>query len=215
MKNMSTRKRRRIQKYTRKNYVSDLKNYYPSCKHDNGQINNIYEGHKITYGEMTYEGMKGLFSRIRQLNPGINMFFDIGCGRGKLCLFLASSPKIKKTVGVELVKERYDDAVMLKNRLVEDYANKAQFIHANIFDVNLTQLLPQNPNVFLWFSNLCFEQNITDDVFIKFAQQLPSGTIICCSKQPGIENTKLSFIESIVVEMSWTKTSNVYIYSIV
>jgi hydroxymethylpyrimidine pyrophosphatase-like HAD family hydrolase len=211
---MQTRKRHRRARVTRKNYLGDLRTNYPSCKHDCGHIAHNYDGHKITYGEMNYEGMQKLYSYAQKLNPHINTFIDIGSGRGKLCLYLASARKIKKAIGLELVKERHDDAVILKDKLAQEFANKVKFINANILDVSIRDELLPNSEVFVWFSNLCFDQSITDQIFQKLTEELPDNSVVCCSKKPMSENENFQFIDSISIEMSWTKLSTVYVYKI-
>jgi hypothetical protein len=219
---MNTRRRRSRARVTRKAFINALKKKYPECKHDESGQHELYEGHKITYGEMDYEGLVRLFKHVRGLNNGINTFIDVGSGRGKLCLYMTSVAKIKKTIGIELVKARHEDAVCLQNKVPGDYAKNAKFINASVFDVDLESELPEDPCVFVWFSNLCFEQNTTNDIFDKLANELPVGSIICCSKIYSTDSkiysadnkTSLKFVESITIEMSWSKNSNVYIYKI-
>lgn len=200
---------------TRKNFVSKLKSLYPSCKHDSIQDSSTsYDGHNTTYGEMNYDGMKYLYTYVQTINPEINTFIDIGSGRGKLCLYLASLQKIKKCIGIELVKTRYDDAIELKSRLSPLFANKVEFICEDIFNIDLSERSGTDAKVFVWFSNLCFKQETVDDVFEKIVNELPKGSILCCSKKTSYENPRITFIESVPIEMSWNKASNVHIYQI-
>jgi len=167
---------------------------------------------------MDYEGISRLFKHIQKINPMINTFIDVGSGRGKLCLYMASVAKIKKTIGIELVKARHNDALCLQEKMPGEYAKNVKFINADVCKLNLAEELPEDPRVFVWFSNLCFEQNTTNDIFDKLANELPVGSIICCSKiystGDKTDKTSLQFIESIPIEMSWSKTSNVHIYVI-
>lgn len=211
---MNTRRKRSSYRTTRKNYISELKNIYPSCKHDNGCNADQYSGEKITYGEMDYDGINKLYNHIQKLNSKTNTFIDIGSGRGKLCLFMSSSRKIKRSIGIELVKERCEDALILKSKLPPEYSDKVTFVCSNIFDASIEKDLPTGATVFVWFSNLCFEQHTINDVFEKLINELPNGSIICCSKRPQTDNAALTFIKNVQIDMSWSKNSNVYIYSI-
>ena len=127
---------------------------------------------------------------------------------------MASIGKIKKSIGVELVKERVDDALELKQKLPLEYSNKVMFINSNIFDIKFNSIVNNNSQVFVWFSNLCFEQKTTDDIFKKLTEELPSNSIICCSKKILNDISRLTFIESLPIEMSWDKGSSVFIYKI-
>ena len=223
----STTRRRgnRRPRMTRKRFVTKLKELYPACKHDGvGIQREVYNEHNITYGEMDYKGMEKLYKHVKKINPDINTFLDIGSGRGKLCLYLLGLPKIQKCIGVELVKERYEDALQLKTQLPEEYVDKVEFIHANILDVPLNKYFNDQTKLFVWFSNLCFAQHVTDDIFKKLGTELPVGTIICCSKKtsnnlnltpnPNLETslTSFTYLGSVQIEMSWSGNSTVYIY---
>ena len=116
--------------------------------------------------------------------------------------------KIKNVLGVELVKQRHDDAEILKSELKFEYADKVNLLNKNIFDIDFEEY--KNKQIFIWFSNLCFDQTGIDEVFKKLKNTLPSGTIICCSKKP-LENFG-EFLNIFQVPMSWNKESNVYIY---
>jgi len=208
---MSTRRNRRnSHKGTKKHYIIKLQKLYPNCKFDrNVEDISLYNGNNITYGEMEYEGIQKLYTFItKNYNPKINCFMDLGSGRGKLCIYMAAQPKIKHVLGVELVKQRHDDAEILKSEFTFEYADKVKLLHKNIFDVDFEEY--KNNQIFIWFSNLCFDQTGIINVFQKIQRDLPSGTIICCSKKP--EEIFGEFLHTIQAPMSWNKESNVYIY---
>ena len=205
----TTKKNRRSQRGTRKNYIYRLKKLYPSCKHDHINDNDLYNDHKTTYGEMEYDGIHKLYQFItKNYNSQIDCFIDVGSGRGKLCMYMASQPKIKDVLGVELVRQRHNDAENLKSELNFEFANKVELINKNIFETNFENY--KDNQIFIWFSNLCFDQDGTNDIFSKLQKELPKGTILCCSKQPLPTIGEL--LNKIKIPMSWIKESNVYIY---
>jgi 16S rRNA A1518/A1519 N6-dimethyltransferase RsmA/KsgA/DIM1 with predicted DNA glycosylase/AP lyase activity len=159
---------------------------------------------------MEYDGIEQLYTRLLKTNANIDCFIDIGSGRGKLCFYMAAKPKIKHVLGVELVEERHNDATILKSELKTEYSKKVELFNSNIFDIDLTKHPGKTP--FIWFSNLCFDQSITDKIFDKLTTELPEGSFICCSKNP--ENTNMKKLDQIQIPMSWSTTSNVYIYQI-
>lgn len=199
---------------TRKNYLGKLMKLYPLCKHDSckAKTQKKYDGHKTTYGEMDYNGIKKLYSIAKSMNKKINTFIDVGSGRGKLCFYMASDDKIKKSIGIELVKDRHKDALALQKKLAKEYSGKVELINSDIFKVDLESKLPEEPQVFVWFSNLCFDQNITDDIFSKLEKELPIGSIICCSNRCEAGGKSMKFVKSAPIDMSWNKGSNVYLY---
>lgn len=211
-KQSSTKRNIKTAKQTE--YLNKLKTLYPFCKHDNtGEDKSLYAQHKITYGEMSYEGIELLYQYVLtncfHILP--HCFIDIGSGRGKLCLYMAEKSNIEQVVGIELVKSRYDDAIKLKEDLKTDsYTKKVEFYNSNIFDLSLRKIIGTSP-IFIWFSNLCFESSNTDAIFNKIVDELPLGSIICCSKIPT-NNENCVLKNTIVIPMSWSNNSNVYVY---
>ena len=198
-----------------KEFIQKLKDIYPNCKHDDNVDCSNYSNHygqKVTYGEMEYDGIEKLYSIIeKKYNPNMDCFMDIGSGRGKLCMYMSAQPNIDKVFGIEIVEERHNDANRLKNKLNSEFTNKIELLNMDIFEMNLRE--HSGKNNFIWFSNLCFDQNIIDNIFEKIKNELPEGSIICCSKKPDNE-IGLNYLESIEIPMSWSKESIVYIYKL-
>jgi 16S rRNA A1518/A1519 N6-dimethyltransferase RsmA/KsgA/DIM1 with predicted DNA glycosylase/AP lyase activity len=158
---------------------------------------------------MEYDGIHQLYNYVKKhYNPNINCFIDIGSGRGKLCMYMASQPKIKKVLGVEIVKERHNDAEYIKSQLNYDYSQKVILLNKDILTIDFEAY--KNSQILIWFSNLCFEVSTIDIVFNKIKNELPKGTIVCCSKNPT--TFKADYLNVITIPMSWNKLSNVYIY---
>jgi len=214
----TTAHKRRPIRGTRRRYVNDiqyiqqLKRLYPSCVHDTNKdkLCTKYNGHTITYGEMTYEGLEVLYTHILQyVKP--SYFLDVGSGRGKLCLYMASKPNIIKSYGIELVADRVRDANRLKRTLAASpLAKKCDFINANIFDISISDKI--TGQAFVWFSNLCFEPSTTAQIYSKLVDELPVGSVICSSKIPETPPSALRSLGSIQVAMSWNAGSNVFMY---
>lgn len=201
-------------------YIESLKKWYPFCKKDETDCSQDYPEHKITYGEMTYEGIEKLYTYVTTLpeSSQYHGFLDIGSGRGKLCLYMSAKPNIDPSVGIELVKVRYDESLILQSRLERispKIARKVRFIHSDIFDVDLHEIFPKlDQPIFIWMSNLCFEKEITREILNKIVNELPSRTVICFSKEPDETPEQLEKITVLQIPMSWNDTSNVNIYRI-
>jgi len=181
-------------KNSRSHYLSLLKSIYPKSKYDSGKIDySIYKNHSITYGEIEYDGIETLYNRINSKGE-CNSFIDIGSGRGKMCMYMAAKPKIHRVIGIELIKERHEDAQVLKSKL-KKFSNKVELINKSIFDVHLKI---DSGIVFVWINNLCFENSMNNDLFKKLKNELPKGSYVCCTKQLS-EN----LLETIELPMSW------------
>jgi hypothetical protein len=197
------------------NYHNKLKKLYPNIVRDSV----IQSDRNFTYGEMTYEGIETLNNI---LNIAFNCFIDIGSGRGKLPLWYAGLSGVKKTIGIEIVEERHNDALKLKSDLDEfnDITSKVDLICDDIFNIDLSYLHDSDLKILIWISNLCFSQELTDRIFNKLVIELPSGTIIACSKEvslslPKIQKYYINNNNIIDIKMTWSDKSQVYLYSIV
>jgi hypothetical protein len=193
---------------TRKNYHIKLKKIYPKCSYDISNNHDKYENANITYGEMNYEGMDKLKHYFKKNKKTYNNFIDIGSGRGKLCFYMINEPRIKTVIGVEIVKERHDDAIKIQENLQSKLANRVILLNDNVCNIDLSKFFDRS--VFVWWSNLCFEQQNTNIIFQKLKNELPSQSIICCSKPIATEI--MNYSDKISVPMSWCNESTVYIY---
>jgi len=193
------------------NYESTLKQLYPKAEHDKKNQTD-YKNFRITYGELEYDGCDTIVSYISKYN--FDMFIDIGCGNGKLCFYMKKYPNIQRSIGIEIVKDRYLRALDLQEKLKNfSQSSNITFINDDFKKFDTTLLLNNIP--FVWISNLCFEQETTNDIFNIIVNKFPIGTIIACSKIHKIVNPKIIFLDTIKAHMSWSKDSDVYIYKLV
>lgn len=193
-------------------YVSKLKELYPQCVHDKtSQDKYNKQGHSTTYGEMEYDGFDKIMQFFSKERP--DAFLDIGCGRGKLCLYANNFPNIQKSIGIEIVRDRYLDALNLLENVQEyPYSTNINFINDDFRNFDVSQIYDHKP--FVWISNLCFNQQTTNDIFNIILDKFPTGTVIGCSKQHTLSHPKLMSLGTVNIEMSWSK-SNVHCYKII
>jgi hypothetical protein len=199
-------------------YFNRLKELYPNCVKKSTESNDSTQ----TYGEMEYDGVLSLNKQINPSNT-IKYFLDIGSGRGKLPCWFGGIDGIIKSIGIEIVEQRCLDANELKSNLGKDFPvqiKKVQLVCGSVENYNLGELIESNPNTLVWISNLCFGPELTEKVFTQILNQMPQGTIICCSRKPSDSidsNTtnKLVYKSQIQIQMSWwDKLSDVFVYNI-
>lgn len=206
-------------------YITELKKLYPECVHDGKNLIEAEKYHKsgyaTTYGEMDYPAIEK-YNSLFNKEGNIDYFIDFGSGRGKLPLFMADKVK-KRSIGIELVTERHNDAVKLKNDLSKNFSEitkNVELINDDMFEyLKSIEKSSFGSPVLIWISNLCFGEDITARLFNKLIEKLPSGSIIGSSKIPnnipnGLEPVNLEDGNKITVQMSWSKNSNIYIYKI-
>ena len=163
--------------------------------------------YNTTYGEMEYEGIEKLYNHLLQTNKQINCFMDLGSGRGKLCMYMSAQQDIQKVIGIELVKERHDDAIAMKNKLTE-ISDKVDLFNNDIFKISLIPYAKYNN--FIWISSLCFSEKIVNNIFKKIKRELNTGTIVCCSKIPTIKIGEL--IDTVIIPQTWNSEHEVSIF---
>jgi hypothetical protein len=163
------------------------------------------------------------FNELFNSRGEMKYFIDFGSGRGKLPLFMAD--KVNKSIGIELVTERNEYGIKLKNDLSNEFSSitcKVELIAGDMFEYlnNINKLTFDSP-VLIWISNLCFDEELTTKLFNELVNKMPSGTIIGSSKIPDlipkgiIPIVKEGIIDNkVVVPMSWSKSSNIFIYQI-
>jgi hypothetical protein len=202
-------------------YLSELKKLYPECQHDK-TVKELeqYKKYATTYGEMEYESIEKINSLLNSTGQ-FKYFIDFGSGRGKLPLFMGL--KVDKSIGIELVKERADDADQLLNKLKDKFpeiTSKVTLISGDMFKY-LDTVKPTDftSKVLIWISNLCFGEEITSQLFQKLVEKMPSGSVIMCSKIPDKIPERMSPLtilktNTIEIPMSWSKSSVIHLYKI-
>jgi len=205
-------------------YIIELKKLYPECLHDETTIKDgdkyYKDGYATTYGEMNYEGIELLNNKLNFDNK-IKYFIDFGSGRGKLPLYMANF--VYNSIGIELVVERHNDAIKLKNILSKNFekiTDKVELINCDMFKyLECVKKNNFNGGVLIWISNLCFSQELTKKLFDELVIHMPKHTIIASSKIPNILPIEIEPIlfnntNKLDLSMSWSKNSQIFLYKI-
>jgi hypothetical protein len=189
-----------------------LQKIYTDVKRDTTPLHDKYPLHQITYGEMNYDGIEHFLTLLNSENK-LTYVMDIGSGRGKICIYVALHPDIKQSIGVEIVKERHDDAIALLEQFKKEIPiENVNLINDDILRLNLKVLVPAP--ALIWWSNLCFSQELIDKITLKLVDELPKGSIIVCSKDLTA-NPKIEKMDKKVIPMSWNATHEVFVNRII
>ena len=174
-------------------------NFNTSMKYE---CSKVISGHFImSYYEMTYGEIldtKYLYQIIQNHNPYLckNLhFYDLGSGYGNIVLQFRNH--FKKTIGVELVKERHDIAEKKNNYL------NVIFIHNNFFHIYL-----QNPCVVL-VNNLCLGKGTNKRLGMKLLKELTNNDVLILTKK--ISTLEKYYIDQFLITCSWGE-SEIYVY---
>ena len=93
------------------NFFSYIENLYNDIPNINGIYHNEYN---TVYGELNLDEIDKLFKIIEIKNNDI--FYDLGCGSGKINLYIALKYNIK-SIGIEIIEKRFQVAKSIKKKV--------------------------------------------------------------------------------------------------
>ena len=70
--------------------------------------------YRDVYGEITKVGGDGIVNHFKEHFNEDTVFYDLGCGTGKLVAHIGLQYNVKKSCGIELSKERMTCAKLIK-----------------------------------------------------------------------------------------------------
>lgn len=165
-------------------------------------------GSDDTYGEITYEGVKGLIEDLKLTKDDV--FYDLGCGIGKMVAQVYLESPVKKSVGIELSRKRSELAKKLRERLAKDgkleHKRALNFRRADISKVNISDA------TVIYFASTTFPTEFMKKMTEKFASLKPGVRIATLQSLPSHE--KVKFVKELVLPMTWSDRSAVYIYQV-
>jgi len=161
-----------------------------------------------TYGEITYESVNKLLKKFDLTKKDV--FYDLGCGIGKMVVQIYLNSPAKKCVGIELSKTRYDEAKKvqeaLKNKHLLKKKQKLIFQEKDILKANLSDA------TVVYMGSTCFSHELMEKLMKKLAK-LKKGLRVA-TLQPFPENNDFTLIETMQLPMSWSNHSSVYLYEL-
>lgn len=155
------------------------------------------------YGEITRGGVENIiFNFTQQFTNSRTVFYDLGCGMGKMVMHVAVACPIHKAVGVEYIPERY----LIANRESEKYNYRTQqpieFVNGNLTDTSF-----EEPAV-VYIDNT---SPVMRDLSISVYERLPAGSLflsrnLVALRQLGIHEEA----ESILAPTTYKKDYKVW-----
>ena len=172
------------------------------------KINNLYNNteniygiyHKkynTTYGELELTEISKIFKHLK-LNSS-DVFYDLGCGSGKINFYVAEKYNIK-SIGIEIIEKRYKVAESIRKKIKN---NKLFYIYNDIFNVDLS-----NGTIFYTY-NLTWGNEVNNNIIKKIRNTAKKCKYIISS----IILPSCKLYKSIDVKFS-SHSSNIYIYTL-
>lgn len=164
-------------------------------------------GGNATYGEITFSGVKTLIKELHL--TAADVFYDLGCGVGKMVVQVYLDSPVKKAIGIELSSKRHSDAQRVKDLLLETEVLEAgrvlDFHHADILNVNLSDA------TVLYLASTCFSDEFMRKLTNKFAKEIPK-TIRIITLRPLPDNDTFILVKTYDLPMTWSEHSAAYLY---
>lgn len=189
-------------------YKDDI--YLYNLFHDiNGFVMKSHDKYNLTYGEITPNAIQNMKKYLETQNIKPDIFIDLGCGAGK-SLVMAKYKGFKECYGIELVRERYNEAIKLYNRLDDNYKKSIYIYNDDLFNIKDIIQIDKNRHYTIFISNLLFSTELNNKIWKYLNDIMPNGTIVIVSKFfTGIDSS-----DNINTPMSWSDKSKCYIYKI-
>ena len=90
-----------------------------------------------TYGEITVAGVDIILKTFNDYFNKDTVFYDLGCGMGKMVFHIGIKTNIKKLCGIEYSKERYQACIDIQQQDCSNL-NNIHFINESFFDVDIS-----------------------------------------------------------------------------
>jgi SAM-dependent methyltransferase len=141
------------------------------------------------YGEVTKYSTNAIVNNFKKYFNQDTVFYDLGCGLGKMVLHVALQYKPKKSCGIELSKERIKCANYLKEKYCKDN-NTISFVEGDFFNNDFSDA------TVVYVDNAVMSNEVTK----KIIDILPKGCLFISRRKP-------MFIESESLNDTKFKTS--------
>ena len=169
------------------------------------------------YGEITANGVKTL---VNSINFKDKHFLDIGSGVGKTVIQLALETDVKSSTGYEIIPARFNVSCQAKikyDQLISSPSgSKVKFILNNLpgkaRQFHHDQLDLSYYNIY-FINNLTWSPTTTNQLLDALLANIEIGDTIIVSKRLASLD-KIAKVSNLKVEMSWTETYLLTIYTI-
>ena len=126
---------------------------------------------KSTYGEITQIGTNNIVEKFKDYFNTNTVFYDLGSGLGKMVIHIGVEYGVKKSIGIEYSKERYEGALFLKESFAKEH-NNIEFHCGNYTLHDLSDA------TVIYLDNTCFP----DEIFLRMYEGLTKGCLILYKK---------------------------------
>jgi SAM-dependent methyltransferase len=124
-----------------------------------------------TYGEVTQKSTNAIVNAFSSHFNENTVFYDLGCGLGKMVIHIGLQYNPKKSCGIEFSKERTQAAIDMKDEVYPNNDN-ISFIIADILKCDYSDA------TVIYLDNTMFDDEITK----KIIDKAPKGCLFICRR---------------------------------
>ena len=151
-----------------------------------------------TYGEILPFGVNRMINNI-SIDKN-DVFFDLGCGCGKVVTQFYYQTCVKSSNGVEFSTTRFSQAQEIKEKIKKNevIANRLNFYRSNFFNTDLSQ------GTIFYIASTCFNKETMKKIWDKISNNKNLNAIIILDSFPKTcDFSKVKRTKSIKVNCSW------------
>lgn len=169
----------------------------------------LQEGGHPQYGEIPFDSAAHILADLNLSQHDV--FYDLGCGVGKLVLQAYLTTPVKRSIGIELSKTRFNIADSCrKQTILDDHTTPNRdliFLHQNIITANLSDA------TVCFLSSLAFPARLVQVIMDRLSALQHSVKVISILPLPDHKQFKL--IKTYQLPMSWASEGvDVCLYTI-
>jgi len=146
------------------------------------------------YGEITMKGVDLLVKKFITHFNDETVFFDLGSGLGKMVAHIGLKYKVKKSVGIEYSKERYNGSLHIKEKFFPT-ENNIIFINDNFMDTDISDA------TVIYLDNTALPNNLIEKLY----DEIPVGCLLLYKKSLRFIPLKLQNKGIDVVERTYNQ----------
>lgn len=162
-----------------------------------------------TYGEILPESLEKLLQELNVTKKDV--FIDLGCGVGKAATQVYWQTPVRKSVGIELSKTRYDKAQGVKTELQNqnklDKSRQLEFQNKNIIDADLSD------GTIVFMCSTCFSESLMKAILDKLLVNKNKNLRVVTLKQLP-NNDRFTLQKTLTLPMTWSNGTQVHIYTV-
>jgi hypothetical protein len=151
-----------------------------------------------TYGEILPKGVDRIINNI-SIDKN-DVFFDLGCGCGKVVTQFYYQTCVKSSNGVEFSTTRFSQAQEIKEKIkITD--NRLNFYRSNFFNIDLSH------GTIFYIASTCFNKETMKKIWDKISNNKNLNAIIVLTRFPKTcDFSRVKRTKSIEVNCSWDKS---------